>query len=106
MSLQDTIEKKLTDGIQMLGLEVVNESYMHNVSPGSESHFKVVIISNDFIGQKLISRHQRVNNLLADELMGGIHALSIQAMTKEEWERKGKRAMPSPQCLGGGKSNQ
>ena len=31
---------------------------MHNVPPGSESHFKVIIISDDFVGQSLVKRHQ------------------------------------------------
>ena len=65
MSLQHVIEKKLIDSIPLLGLEVINESYMHNVPPGSESHFKVIIISDDFEGERLIRRHQRVNKVLS-----------------------------------------
>ena len=83
------IEQKIVDAIPILGLEVINESHMHNVPPGSESHFKVVVISNDFAGQRLVSRHQRINKILASELAGSVHALSIQAMTSEEWEKKG-----------------
>ena len=29
-------------------LEIINESYMHNVPKGSETHFKVVVISDVF----------------------------------------------------------
>ena len=104
MSLQDRIEEKIVDAIPILGLEVINESYMHNVPAGSETHFKVVVISNDFVGQRLIQRHQRVNKILADELAGDVHALSIQAMTGEEWKNKGGKIMPSPKCLGGSKA--
>jgi BolA protein len=104
MSVQTKIEEKIVDAIPVLGLEVLNESYMHNVPPGSESHFKVVIISDEFIGQRLLQRHQRVNQILADELAGEIHALSIQALTAEEWDNKGEKIMPSPKCLGGSKS--
>ena len=50
MSVQTRIEEKIVDAIPVLGLEVINESYMHNVPPGSESHFKVVIISDEFTG--------------------------------------------------------
>ena len=101
MSIQNTIEQKIVDAIPILGLEVINESHMHNVPPGSESHFKVVVISNDFAGQRLVFRHQRINKILASELAGSVHALSIQAMTSEEWEEKGGQVMPSPKCLGG-----
>ena len=76
---------------------------MHNVPPGSESHFKVVVISDEFTGQRLLQRHQRVNQILADELANDIHALSIQALTPEEWDKKGGEIMPSPKCLGGNK---
>tara|TARA_B100000965_G_C18951554_1_gene481606 strand:- start:70 stop:393 length:324 start_codon:yes stop_codon:yes gene_type:complete len=101
MTTQEIIERKLVDEIPLLGLDVINESHMHNVPAGSESHFKVVVISDDFQGQRLIQRHQRINKILADELAGGVHALSIQAMTKEEWDKKGGQIMPSPNCLGG-----
>ena len=36
-----------------------------------------------------------------EELARDIHALSIQAMTREEWDNKGGKVMPSPRCLGG-----
>lgn len=59
-------------------LEVINESNMHNVPKGSESHFKVVVVSMDFENLSLIKRHRMVNDVLKDELAGGVHALSIQ----------------------------
>jgi BolA protein len=103
MTTQETIEQKIVEAIPLLGLDVINESHMHNVPAGSESHFKVVIISDDFQGQRLVQRHQRINQILADELAGDVHALSIQAMTKEEWDTRGGRIMPSPNCQGGSK---
>ena len=51
---------------------------MHNVPPGSESHFKVVVISDKFEKQNLITRHRMVHTTLKDELSSAIHALSIQ----------------------------
>lgn len=50
--------------------QVLNESSGHNVPKGSETHFKVVVISDAFDGQKLIARHRMVNSILADELSG------------------------------------
>ena len=103
MNLQHIIEKKLIDSIPLVGLEVINESYMHNVPPGSESHFKVIIISDDFEGERLIHRHQRVNKVLSEELKEKIHALALQTLTSKEWIEKGEKTMPSPECLGGSK---
>ncbi len=100
MTVQEVIEQKLVDAIPLAGLEVINESHMHNVPPGSESHFKVIIISDEFDGERLVRRHQRVNAVLAEELAGVIHALALQTLTPEEWTAKGGQTMPSPLCLG------
>ncbi|MCG6937068.1 MAG: BolA/IbaG family iron-sulfur metabolism protein [Gammaproteobacteria bacterium] len=107
-TIQDRITRKLQDALSPEHLEVVNESYMHNVPEGSESHFKVTIVSDDFKDKMLIARHRLVNKILEDELNrdnpeGGIHALALHTMTMEEWFNKGK-APDSPECLGGGKN--
>ena len=73
---------------------------MHNVPEGSESHFKVVIVSDDFKDKMLIARHRIVNKTLEKELAGDIHALALHTMTMEEWFKKGG-SPDSPECLGG-----
>jgi len=107
MTIQETITQKLSDAFSPEHLEVVNESHMHNVPEGSESHFKVLIVCDDFEDKMLIARHRLVNKVLDMELKkdkseGGIHALALHTMTMEEWFKKGK-APESPECLGGGK---
>ena len=79
--IQQVIETKLQDTFQPNYLQVVNESYMHNVAPGSESHFKVVIVTSSFEGQRLIMRHRQVNQTLSEELSNHIHALAIHTYT-------------------------
>jgi len=101
MTMQDTITRKLAAAFSPEHLEVINESHMHNVPEGSESHFKVVIVSDSFKDKMLVARHRLVNNVLKDELSGGIHALALHTMTMEEWFAKGN-APESPPCLGGG----
>ena len=105
MSMQSTIENKLAAGIDALHLEVVNESNNHNVPPGSESHFKVVLVSDAFEGQNLVARHRMVNKILADELNGKIHALALHTYTESEWKDRHADAPMSPPCLGGSKKN-
>jgi len=100
---QATIEQKLTSALQPSSLEVVNESGMHSVPPGSESHFKVVIVSDSFAGQGLLQRHRRVNELLAEELAGGVHALALHTFTVGEWQAREGLSAGSPDCLGGSK---
>jgi BolA protein len=97
---QHDIEHKLRTGLAPLHLAVVNESGMHSVPPGSETHFRVLVVSPEFDGATRVARHRRVNGLLAEELAGGVHALAIDAWTPEEWERQGAPSV-SPACRGG-----
>ncbi|NOH72401.1 transcriptional regulator BolA [Vibrio pectenicida] len=101
--IQEVIETKLSDYFIPIHLEVLNESYMHNVPEGAESHFKVVIVSDKFEGQRLLGRHRLVNQVLANELANHIHALSIHTYTLEEWKKQNQIAPDSPMCLGGSK---
>ncbi len=103
MRIQNTIESKLRQSLAPVHLEVINESHMHAVPPGSESHFKVVVVAEPFEGASLVKRHKRINAILADELAGEIHALAMQALTPDEWAARGGVTATSPECLGGGK---
>ena len=100
-SLETTIKKKLADNLSPVFLEVINESSKHNVPAGSESHFKLVVVSANFEEHTLLARHRTIHDLLAQELAGPIHALSIQALTPTEWQQNNKTSKPTPPCLGG-----
>jgi stress-induced morphogen len=73
----------------------------------SETHFKVVIVSEAFATELKtpLQRHRKVNAILADELEGPVHALSIVAKTPQQWktmqEKDGAAIDPSPSCRGG-----
>lgn len=82
-------------------LDVINESHMHSVPPNSETHFKLVIVSDGFDGQSLVVRHRRVNKLLAHQLQNGVHALSMHTYTCSEWQARGGKVPESPPCMGG-----
>lgn len=101
MSIADRIERKLAEALRPEHLEVVNESGNHNVPPGSESHFKVVLVAESFADQRLLNRHRQVNAVLAEELARDIHALAIHTYTRDEWRRRFGNAPLSPPCLGG-----
>jgi stress-induced morphogen len=103
VKLQERIEQKLSAGLQPALLEVINESSMHSVPVGSETHFKVVIVSNAFEGKALVERHRLVYGVLGDEMKNGIHALAITSRTPAEWEKTSAVAK-SPPCLGGSKT--
>ncbi len=101
MSVQTVIETKLAEALNPDHLEVINESGNHNVPEGSESHFKVVVVTDNFDDRRLIERHRMINALLADELAGPVHALALHTYTLEDWAKRFGDAPMSPPCLGG-----
>ena len=101
MNMQTTIEEKLTETLKPEVLEVINESHMHS-GPTTESHFKVVAVSNEFEGKMLIARHRMINAALAEEL-NQIHALALHTMTPDEYFEKAGKVADSPLCEGGSK---
>ena len=100
MEIQKRIEEKVRAAFAPTHLEVQNESSMHNVAPGSETHFRLRIVSASFAGQTLVERHQQVYRVLAEEKAGPVHALGLQTLTPEEWEKE-RADLESPPCLGG-----
>ena len=99
MKVAQTITDKLSATFSPQHLEVINESNRHHVPPNSETHFKLVIVSDKFNEKRLIARHRMVNELLADELNHGVHALTMHTYTNDEWEAL--IVVPeSPKCKG------
>ena len=101
MTIEDTLIRKLSGRFDLDHLEVTNESRNHNVPPGSETHFRVVLVSGDFEAERLVARHRAVNETLAEELAGGVHALALHTYTPGEWQARFGAAPMSPPCLGG-----
>lgn len=104
MQVKSYIEQQLNAHLTPVFLEVLDESHMHNVPDGAQSHFKVTVVSEQFEGSRLIGRHRQVNALLAEALEGPVHALALHTYTPEEWEKRGGTINVSPQCRGGDKS--
>lgn len=104
MSRKSNIEQILNGALAPVHLEVRDESHMHSVPEGAESHFKVIVVSDRFKGEKLVSRHRLINQLLSAELGSGLHALALHTWTPEEWYEKGGKTPESPPCLDGSKA--
>ena len=104
MSRAERIRERLQQTFQPQHLEVTDESHMHSVPEGAESHFKILLVSEGFEGDMLIKRHRAVNAALREEFDNGLHALALHTMTPQEWYAKGGDAPESPPCLGGGKA--
>lgn len=103
MNRQARIATTLTQALDPLHLEVQDESHMHAVPAGAQSHFRVLVVSDQFSDQTPVTRHRRVNRLLQGEFDGGLHALALHTWTPEEWLAQGGTAPASPPCQGGSK---
>ncbi|GGD05083.1 BolA family protein [Aquisalinus flavus] len=81
MSVADTIRNKLEAALSPAELEIEDQSYLHKGHAGApdagESHFRVRIVSAAFEGKTRLQRHKMVNEILAEELAGPVHALTM-----------------------------
>jgi BolA protein len=105
MVVQQEIEQRLQQHFSPGHLEVANESHMHSVPANSETHFRVVIVSDAFDGKRKVARHQQVYAELAAQLEGPVHALALHTYTPQEWQQRQQQAPQSPDCLGGSKAD-
>ena len=97
VSIEQAIKQKLSV-LNPEHLVVENESHMHSVPENSETHFKLIVVSDQFAKMRQVKRHQTIYGLLQEELAGPVHALAIHSYTKEEWQGE---APDSPNCMGG-----
>lgn len=119
--IEQAIREAIAVQLEPVHFEVINESYMHNVPKGSETHFKVLVVSSKFESLPLIKvraifrmpdrtefdnfhvlqRHRLVNEVVKNKLDGDfVHALSIEAKIPAQWNANHK-VEPSPSCRGG-----
>jgi len=105
LNRRERIEETLAQHLDLLHLDVQDESHGHNVPEGAESHFKVVAVSEEFVGKRRIQRHRVINELMAEEFEQGMHALAIHVYTEDEWRQRFNQAPMSPPCAGGEKSS-
>lgn len=101
---QQQIYEKLKASFSPRLLDVINESHQHGTQR-EDSHFKLVMVSDEFENMKLIARHRSVNGCLSEELAGPVHALSMNLYTPDEWSKSQGLVPKSPACLGGSKKD-
>ena len=82
------LEAVLTQAFSPTLLRVVDDSARHaghaGASPGGETHYSVLLVSETFRGMPRIARSRAVHEALAAEFTGGLHALSLTLRTPEE----------------------
>ncbi len=81
---KDLMTKKLQAAFSPLHLEVIDESHFHaghaGAREGGETHYRVKITAAAFKGKNRLTMHRMVNDVLADDLSSGVHALAIEAL--------------------------
>ena len=95
-TIQTEIVNTLNDAMDISSLKIINESHMHNVPKESETHFKAVIVSNDFNDLSTLKRHKLVYKTL-DSIMNKIHALSMHTFNEDEFKQN-PLILDSPEC--------
>lgn len=96
--IEQALREKISAKLAPSYLELDNESDSHSGPPGRESHFRAVIVSEQFQGLMPLKRHQLVYALAKEEMAGPIHAFSVHAYTPAEWEKRQQPAPISPDC--------
>ena len=99
MSIQTQIEMIIQKEFTPLEMQVANESHMHS-GPATESHFKLIVVSEKFNDLNKVKRQQAVYRVL-QEIMPQIHALGLHTYTQDEWQSVNQQAPASPKCGGG-----
>jgi BolA protein len=88
MSVETTIRERLEQALHPTRLDVVDESHLHaGHNPDAvagETHFRVLVVSPEMVGKSRLARHRLINDLLADQLAGKVHALAIHAYAPDE----------------------
>jgi acid stress-induced BolA-like protein IbaG/YrbA len=74
------IEKLITAGL---------EGSIARVASDDNHHFEALVIAAEFEGKRPLARHQLVYKCLGSLVGNEIHALSIRALTPEEWQAAG-----------------
>ena len=98
MEIEEQIKQKLEERFKPAYLDLINESHMH-AGPAMDSHFKLVLVSDEFNDLSAVKRHQAVYKTLNQELAGSVHALAMHLFTGQEWEVE-KNVPGSPACAG------
>ena len=91
-SVAERIEHLLREAFSPSHLEVIDESALHaghaGAKPGGESHFRVVIVSDQFAGIGRVQRQQLVYGVLDEVIKDGLHALSMVTSTPDEYSAR------------------
>tara|TARA_B100000780_G_scaffold214106_1_gene153655 strand:+ start:249 stop:557 length:309 start_codon:yes stop_codon:yes gene_type:complete len=80
--------------------QLVNDSHKHSGS-ATDSHYNLVLVSDDFAGIGAVKRHQQVFALVGELMKNPIHALALHCYTVQQWQAKQEKMPETAPCMGG-----
>lgn len=82
MTLDSEIHDALVAAFAPTALAVINESHLHAGHSGDdgsgESHWRIEMTAPALAGKSRIAKHRAIHSALGDDIIGRIHALSLQ----------------------------
>ena len=89
MKMEEKIKKAIEDAFSPSHLEIINESHKHAGHAGDDgsgqTHFKLIVVSNEFSGCDRVQRQRMLNASICDLFEEGLHAISMKIFTLEEF---------------------
>ncbi len=85
--MEKEIKNNLLHSFEVHHLEIQNDSKLHS-RPGNHTHYRVLLVSNDFENLGKVKRHQAVYKSMDNFFQKGLHSLSLQTYTIEEWKEQ------------------
>ncbi|WAI18388.1 MAG: BolA/IbaG family iron-sulfur metabolism protein [Buchnera aphidicola (Acyrthosiphon caraganae)] len=95
----EKIKKYLTSTIKIKFIEIHDDSLFHNYQEKGLTHLRIIIVSNDFIHQKIIDRHRVIFSKLSKILTKKIYSLTLNTYTLHEWTFKEFKKNNNTKCL-------
>lgn len=70
-------------------IEIIDDSHKHagHAQALGGKHFRLLLVSQDFEGKTRLERQRSILTLFQDMMPHRIHALSIQAITPQEFQK-------------------
>ena len=102
---REILLKRLEAALEPVFVELVDESWKHSAGPDAGTHWNCVVVSDAFVGKRLVARHRLVYGALGDAMQDFVHAFSPKPLTPDEYRAMGETVThETPECLGGGKA--
>jgi BolA protein len=81
-----------------------NDSHKHSGS-ATDSHYNLVLVSDEFAGLSPVKRHQSVYALVGELMSNPIHALALHCYTQEQWQARQAQMPATAPCMGANKAS-